>query len=232
MAEIIFNGPAGRLEGRYHHSKFENAPLALVLHPSAEQGGTMNNRLSILLFKAFMARGFSVLRFNFRGVGRSQGMFDNGEGELSDATSALDWLQDANKAAPYVMVGGFAFGSWIGMQLMMRRPEIKGFVSLTPPANLYDFNFLAPCPSSGIVIQGGADNVVPQESVNKLIEKLSAQKGVHVDYKVVDGANHFYHNRLEEVYKSIHEHLNDRKLGKYVSVDNIAFDAGASREAA
>jgi alpha/beta superfamily hydrolase len=105
-------------------------------------------------------RGFSTLRFNFRGVGRSQGSFDRGEGELSDAASALDWLQTYNPNAQFCWIAGFSFGAWIGMQLLMRRPEIESFIAVSPPANIYDFTFLAPCPSSGLVLQGDQDTVV------------------------------------------------------------------------
>ena len=128
------------------------------------------------MFKVFEDRGFSVLRFNFRGVGKSQGMFDRGEGELSDAAAALDWLQDINPNAPYTWVGGFSFGAWIGMQLLMRRPEIRGFVSVAPPANAYDFTFLAPCPTSGLILQGDKDEVVPEASVVDLVGKLQVQR--------------------------------------------------------
>ena len=80
MPEVIIPGSAGRLEGRYHHSKDPNAPLALILHPDPARGGTMNNRITFELFQAFAARGFSTLRFNFRGVGKSQGTYDRGDG--------------------------------------------------------------------------------------------------------------------------------------------------------
>ena len=93
MPEVIFNGPEGRLEGRYQHNTSPNAPIALILHPHPQQGGTMSNKVVYSLYQVFARRGFSVLRFNFRGVGRSQGSYDRGEGELSDAASALDWLQ-------------------------------------------------------------------------------------------------------------------------------------------
>ena len=73
MPEIIFNGPEGRLEGRYHHSKQENPSIALMLHPHPQYGGSMNNRVIYQMYHCFVRRGFSVLRFNFRGVGRSQG---------------------------------------------------------------------------------------------------------------------------------------------------------------
>ena len=82
MPEVLINGPEGRLEGRYHHSKVANAPIALLLHPHPQHGGTMNNKVVYTLFQVFVNQGFSVLRFNFRGVGRSQGSFDRGEGAV------------------------------------------------------------------------------------------------------------------------------------------------------
>src|SRR4029079_2769463 len=127
MPDVIFTGPDGRLEGRYHQSKTEHAPIAIILHPHPQYGGNMNNKVVFTLFHVFVNRGFSVLRFNTRGVGRSQGAFDNGQGELSDAAAALDWLQSMNPDAKQCWIAGFSFGAWIGMQLLMRRPEIDGF---------------------------------------------------------------------------------------------------------
>src|SRR5918911_2692177 len=120
MPDVIINGPEGRIEARYHPSKQPNAPIALLLHPHPQHGGTMNNRVVYALFHAFVRQGFSALRFNFRGVGRSQGSFDRGERELSDAASALAWLQGYNQNASSCWIGGFFFGAWIGMQLLMR----------------------------------------------------------------------------------------------------------------
>ncbi|WP_339857034.1 alpha/beta hydrolase [uncultured Nisaea sp.] len=208
MPEVIMNGPEGRLEGRYVHSKKENAPIALLLHPHPQHGGTMNNKVVYSMFQNFVNRGFSTLRFNFRGVGRSQGVFDRGEGELSDAASALDWLQTYNPNAPYCWVGGFSFGAWIGMQLLMRRPEITGFISIAPPANMFDFTFLAPCPASGIMVHGDSDDVVPPDSVKKLVDKLSAQKGIVIDHVVVKNANHYFTKHLEDVNKAVTGYLN------------------------
>lgn len=219
MPEIIFNGPVGRLEARYTHSKVPNAPLALVLHPHPEHGGTMNNKITYMMHQAFVQRGFSTMRFNFRGVGKSQGVFDKGEGELSDAATALDWMQEINKNAPYVWVGGFAFGAWIGMQLLMRRPEIQGFISVAPPANVYDFSFLAPCPSSGMIIHGEKDNVVPAGSVDKMVERLQAQKGITVDYRTVEDANHFFHEKTDHLILNMHDYMNQAGGGRRVEID-------------
>jgi alpha/beta superfamily hydrolase len=102
MPEVMFTGPEGRLEGRYHHGKSPTAPIALLLHPHPYYGATMNNRVVYAMFRAFVRRGFSALRFNFRGVGRSQGQFDNGQGELSDAAAALDWMRRSTRMRPPV----------------------------------------------------------------------------------------------------------------------------------
>lgn len=225
MPEIILNGPAGRLEARYTHSKIPNAPLAIVLHPHPEHGGTMNNKVTYYLFQTFVQRGFSTLRFNFRGVGRSQGVHDKGEGELSDAAAALDWMQELNPNAPYVWVGGFSFGAWIGMQLLMRRPEVRGFISVAPPANMYDFSFLAPCPTSGLLINGDRDEIVPSSHVEKLAQKLRMQKGISIDHRVVKGANHFFRDNVDDLIINIHDHMNKADGGRSVDVEKALITA-------
>lgn len=215
MPEVIFTGPEGRIEGRYQHSKKKNPPIALFLHPHPLYGGTMNNKVVYTLFHAYARRGFSCLRFNFRGVGRSQGTFSRGEGELSDAAAALDWLQTYNADAGQCWVGGFSFGAWIGMQLLMRRPEITGFISVAPPANMYDFSFLAPCPSSGLILHGEKDEIVPAEAVEKLIEKLRTQRGITIDHRTLSGADHFFQGHMDSV---------DKELDDYLDVALVAAD--------
>ena len=207
MPEVFVNGPEGRIEGRYKHGNRPDAPVALVLHPHPQYGGTMNNKVAYSLYQSFSQFGFSVLRINFRGVGRSQGEFDNGPGELSDAASALDWLQGFNPNASSCWIGGFSFGAWIAMQVLMRRPEIAGFIAVSPPANMYEFTFLAPCPSSGLILHGGADELVPEPVVATLAEKLSLQKNITIDYDIVDGADHFFQNHLETFTERVDRYL-------------------------
>ncbi len=211
MPEVIINGPAGRLEARYHHNQKSDAPIALILHPHPQFSGTMNNPIVYQLYYTFVKRGFSVLRFNFRGVGRSQGLYDNGPGELADAASALDWVQGYNQDARFCWVSGVSFGSWIGMQLLMRRPEIQGFVSVAAPANLYDFSFLAPCPSAGLMVTGANDKVSPPQSVRDLVDKkVKTQKGVVIETQTVPDANHFFEGRMDELMATVNAYLDVR----------------------
>jgi alpha/beta superfamily hydrolase len=216
MPEVVLTGAAGRIEGRYSPRKDETAPIALILHPHPRAGGNMDYPVVVQLFHLFMKRGFSVLRFNFRGVGRSQGEFDAGIGELADAATALDWLQTNNPTASQCWVAGYSFGAWIGMQLLMRRPETDGFISVSPPTNAYDFSFLAPCPASGLILHGSADTVVPPVEVERVVSKLRTQKGIVIDYDLVEGANHFWNDRLADVESRVGAYLDKRLAAETV----------------
>jgi alpha/beta superfamily hydrolase len=178
MPEVNISGPSGRIEARYHHQPSTSAPVALILHPHPQFGGTMN-----------------------------------GPGELADAATALDWLQGYNPDAPACWICGVSFGAWIAMQLLMRRPEIEGFISVAPPANLYDFTFLAPCPSSGLMVNGAKDRVVPTESVRGLVDRLKTQKGIVIDHSTVPDANHFFEERMDGLMDVVQGYL-DKRLGK------------------
>ncbi|MGF1544589.1 MAG: alpha/beta hydrolase [Parvularculaceae bacterium] len=210
MAEVIFAGPEGRIEGEYQKGRGDTPPIALILHPHPLFGGTMNNRMCYEMYQMFARRGFSVLRFNFRGVGRSQGEYDQGRGELADAATALDYVQQLNPNAPFAWVGGFSFGAWIGMQLLMRRPEIVGFVSASAAANLYDFTFLAPCPSSGVVIHGEDDKICPPEETRLMVERTRTQKGRRIDFKTLPGADHFMEAQVEAFLAIADGYLDER----------------------
>jgi alpha/beta superfamily hydrolase len=210
MPEVVFAGPEGRLEGRFQPPKKRNAPIALILHPHPQFGGTMNNPICYDLYYKFVERGFAVLRFNFRGVGRSQGEFDHGHGELSDAAAALDWVQTIHPEARACWIAGFSFGAYVGMQLLMRRPEVEGFISIAPQANLYDFSFLAPCPSSGLIVHGTNDKVTNHETVIDAFKKVKTQKGIIIEHQLIEGANHFFDGKVPELMGAVDTYLNER----------------------
>ena len=207
MPEVMINGPEGRLQARYQQAEDPRAPIALMLHPHPQHGGTMNNKIVHALYHAFHRQSFSVIRFNFRGVGRSQGHYDHGQGELSDAASVLDWLQIQNPGADRCWIAGFSFGAWIAMQLLMRRPEIEGFVAVSPPANKFDFTFLAPCPSSGLIVHGGADDLVPEPEVAELAGKLQSQRQIEIDYEIIESAGHFYERELDTLSEMVERYV-------------------------
>ena len=209
-SEIFIPGPAGRLEAKYYKNPKFGSPVAIVLHPHPQYGGTMNNRIVQIMYNIFLENGFSVIKVNFRGVGKSDGVFDNGQGELSDAAATLDWIERQNLDYSQCWVSGFSFGSLICMQLIMRRPEVNKFVAIAPQPNVYDFTFLAPCPASGQIIYGEKDELVSKESIIDLNNRLKSQKGIDVLFSEIKGANHFFKDREEDLKKTIDKYIKDK----------------------
>ena len=208
--EIFIPGPSGRIQAKYFKSKHRTAPVALVLQPHPQYGGTMNNRIVYETYNAFYKNKFSVIRINFRGVEKSDGIFDNGQGELSDAAAALDWLEKENPGFEQCWVSGFSFGALICMQLIMRRPEVNKFIAISPQPNLYDFSFLSPCPISGLVVYGKNDELVSIDSILNLKKRLSTQKNIDVKFDQIVNANHFYKDKENELSSSIDNYIKDK----------------------
>ena len=207
--EIFIPGPCGRIQAKYIKNKKVGSPVALVLQPHPQYGGTMNNRIVYETYNCLYKNGFSVIRINFRGVEKSDGEFDNGQGELSDAAAALDWIERENPDFSQCWVSGFSFGSLICMQLIMRRPEVNRFISISPQPNVYDFSFLAPCPASGLMVYGKNDELVSEESILMLKKRLDMQKNIDVKFDSIEGANHFYKNKEKDLVNSLQNYLKE-----------------------
>ena len=208
--EIFIPGPSGRIQAKYFKSKNIGSPVALVLQPHPQYGGTMNNRIVYETYNCFYKNKFSVIRINFRGVEKSDGVFDNGQGELSDAAAALDWLEKENPGFSQCWVSGFSFGALICMQLIMRRPEVNKFIAISPQPNLYDFSFLSPCPISGLVVYGKNDELVQTDSLLNLKKRLSLQKNIYVNFESINNANHFYKGKEKELSSTIETYIKDQ----------------------
>jgi len=208
--EIFIPGPSGRIQAKYVKNKQAGAPIALILQPHPQYGGTMNNRIVYETYNCFYKNRFSVIRINFRGVEKSDGIFDNGQGELSDAAAALDWIEKENPDYSQCWVAGFSFGSLICMQLIMRRPEVNRFISISPQPNVYDFTFLAPCPISGLVIYGKNDELVPEDSILTLKKRFSTQKNIDVKFDLIQNANHFYKGKEKELTALINRYIKNK----------------------
>jgi len=211
MPDVIFQGPEGRLEGKYFQAADPRAPIVLVNHPHPMHGGTMNNKVTYRMFETFVKCGFSALRFNYRGVGNSEGSYDNGVGELGDAAAALDWLHAQHPHTPEIWVSGFSFGAWITMQMIMRRPDVKRFIAVSPPAGNYDFSFFSPCPTSGLVMVGTHDEITPAEDLEKLLKHTARQKGVKLHNAVIDYADHFYTQQQDELASVLHQYITSQR---------------------
>jgi len=208
--EVFISASSGRIEGRYFKNQKKGSPIAVILHPHPQYGGTMNNRITQETYNIFIKNGFSVLKFNFRGVGKSDGIFDNGQGELSDAAAALDWIERENQDYSQCWVSGFSFGSLICMQLIMRRPEVTRFIAIAPQPNVYDFTFLAPCPTSGKIIFGEKDELVSKSSIQNLNNRLKNQKGIEISLSEIKNSNHFFQGKEEDLKAAIDKYIQEK----------------------
>ncbi|MDC6481977.1 alpha/beta hydrolase [Pelagibacteraceae bacterium] len=208
--EIFIPGPAGRLEAKYYKNPKFGAPVAIVLQPHPQYGGSMNNKIVQKTYNIFLENGFSVIRINFRGVGKSDGVFDNGQGELSDAAAALDWIERENLDYSQCWVSGFSFGSLICMQLIMRRPEVNNFIAISPQPNVYDFSFLAPCPTSGQILYSDGDELVTKDSIDELDKRIKSQKGIEVIFTKIKNANHFFKDKEDVLALEIEKYIKEK----------------------
>ncbi|MBV0899779.1 MAG: alpha/beta hydrolase [Wolbachia endosymbiont of Fragariocoptes setiger] len=211
MVEVFLNNTIEKIEGEYHQSKNLDSPIALVLHHHPQYGGNMESKMVHTVFSSFVNNHFSVLKINFRGVGKSTGTFDKGMGELVDAAIAIDWLQEHNSNNVPIWVAGFSLGAWVAMQLTMRRPEIVGFIAISPPLTNYDFSFLSPCPVPGLVIQGSHDISSDQGDTLPLVKRLASTAKVdHMQHHIINHGNHFLRNKEEEVGEIISNYIQSR----------------------
>lgn len=206
----MIQGPAGQLEARHHAATDPLAPVALVLHPNPQFDGTMNTLVVYSLFTLFQDAGCSVLRFNFRGVGRSEGEFAGGDGELADAMAAWEWLRKEHPQARQCWVAGFSFGAWIGLRLLAARDDVQGFVAVAPPVNRLDCGFLKAWKTSGLIAHGMADALVPEADVRGFVAERNAAGGAKVDYLPIAGGSHFFESTGEQLGQGIEAWLRSR----------------------
>ena len=157
MVDIIISGESGKLHAVYHKSADAAAPLAVVLSGNPRQKYHMNDRVSYAMFRAFMDAGFSVVRFDYRGVNGSEGSVGTTADNMLDVATVIDWIQNQNEDSEKIWLAGNQLGAWYVLQAMMRRPEVSGFALVSPDSSLSDFAFLSPRPNRGLLLQGALE---------------------------------------------------------------------------
>lgn len=194
-------GPAGRLEALLNTGSPGAAHAVLLCHPHPLGGGTMHNKVVYHAMKAFQSFGLPVLRFNFRGTGLSEGAHDHGRGEQDDVRAALDWV-DHHLRLP-ILFAGFSFGSYVGLRVACSDARVKGAVALGLPLHAegrdYSYEFLAHCTMPKLFISGTRDQYGPREKVQAAV--AAAHSPVEMIW--IEGADHFFAGKLEEVQSAI-----------------------------
>lgn len=171
---------------------------ALVCHPHPQFGGTMHTKAVFRVAQALGELGMPVLRFNFRGVGRSTGTYDEGRGEADDARTALNWLVSRYPGLP-LCLAGFSFGSWVGLPVGCADPRVAQVIGVGVPVRLLETGTLADCAKPKLIVQGERDEYGPQDALLPWFERLREPKRL----TVVPGADHFFTEQQRELYDAI-----------------------------
>ncbi|MBI5837630.1 MAG: alpha/beta hydrolase [Candidatus Eisenbacteria bacterium] len=201
LAEVELSGPAGRLEGVLHHDP-DAVPgrLAVVCHPHPLYGGTMHNKVAFRAAEALTGLGMATLRFNFRGVNRSEGVHDGGRGECDDLRAALEFLHRLFGPRP-VLVAGFSFGAAMALLVAPGEADVDSMVAVAPPVRDYDYPELRDCPKPKAVVQGTADVVCPPELLAGEFPGWAEPRRLFT----VEGATHFFDRKLGELKSAVAE---------------------------
>jgi uncharacterized protein len=206
---FFLEGPAGRLEAiLWTPSALLRSPLAAVVcHPHPLFGGTMHNKVVYNTAKALDALGIPVLRFNFRGAGLSAGEHDRGHGERDDARAALNFLATEFPGIP-VLLAGFSFGAWVGLRVGCEHPRVSHLIGLGIPVNSTDFSFLRQCVKPKLFVHGGNDEFGAVEKVKALVASIPGENHL----VVVEGVDHFFAGKLNELDAAVTNWLTDSVL--------------------
>jgi len=173
---------------------------ALVLHPHPLGGGTMHNKVVFRAAAALNDAGLTTLRTNFRGVGQSTGVHDEGRGELDDARASLDYLSQ-QYPEQRITLCGFSFGARVGLEVGIHDPRVSFLIGIGTPLRMYDFSFLARCRKPLLLVHGEKDEYGDVEQLRKVVADL--EKDTPVKLVVIPGAGHFLDDGLDELKRAI-----------------------------
>jgi len=186
--KILFRSEDYNLEGLLYLR--EGKKGAVITHPHPLYGGTMHNQVVEVLVAVYQAKGFSTIRFNFRGAGASEGVHGQGVGEQEDVRAALRYLYDLGKNE--LALSGYSFGAWVNAKIEATASLVSSASMVSPPVNFLDFSFLSLNPRIRTVVTGGSDDIAPADKIKKLIPVWNPE----ADFHIVEGADHFYSGKI------------------------------------
>jgi uncharacterized protein len=186
--QVFFGSGGIRLEGLYSGS--QGALGVVISHPHPMMGGDMRDTVVETLADAFSAGGISTLRFNFRGVGMSEGSFDGGQGEQEDVLAAISYLE--GQGAQEIIPAGYSFGTWVTAGVIVRRNLLPA-IFVSPPINLFPFDFRLLRGKIGLILCGDRDPFCPLDKARDGAAQISS----HLE--IISGADHFFQERTEEL---------------------------------
>lgn len=203
LLTLDLEGPAGRIEALLNEREAGGHALAaLVCHPHPLYGGTMHNKVVHRVASTLHEMGAAVLRFNFRGAGKSEGRHDQGRGELYDARAAFKFLRERHPEAR-MWVAGFSFGAWIAARLTHGEDSVERLVLIAPAVKRVDYSVMETIRIPKLIVQGRADTVCPPEDLETAFPRWAEPKQI----AWVDGASHFFDRKLRPLHEALVEGL-------------------------
>jgi alpha/beta superfamily hydrolase len=179
----------------------EGPEAVVVTHPHPIYGGDMYNNVVESIVRTYRQMGYSTLRFNFRGVGGSEGQYGQGIGEQEDVNAALKFFSEAGKKR--IDLAGYSFGAWVNAMGQGHLYQVDRMVMVSPPVNFIDFSFLDSCPEIKLVIAGSEDDIASPSLIKKMLPGWNPD----AVFKVIQGADHFYWGKLSELETEIRDFL-------------------------
>jgi alpha/beta superfamily hydrolase len=199
-------GPAGLLEGLINaRTGTEPRAIAVLGHPLPTAGGTMHTKTVFHAAKALARIDVPVLRFNFRGVGRSAGSFSDGPGEREDCRAALAFMMARYPDVRRVWCGGMSFGSWVALTVGAEDPHVTALIGIACPVTKYDYSAVVTAGKPTFLIHGERDELIPSQEIRKFYALLPEPK----ELVVIDGADHLFDGKASEVGDAIEDLLQD-----------------------
>ena len=201
---LFIDGPAGQLEAMLELPN-EQDPVgnAVICHPHPQHGGTMHNKVAHTLARAFVRLGFAALRFNFRGTERSEGEYDDGNGELDDALAAIAWMRERDPETP-MWLAGFSFGAAIAVKAAVAT-QVDGLVSVAPAISRFASGLDAQPQCPWLIAQGDEDELVDVEETVEWVDGLDPGP----ELLIIPGGEHFFHGRLMELREAVSEFVEE-----------------------
>jgi uncharacterized protein len=211
--EVTIHGSGGRLEGLLWvpHQAHEVRLATVVCHPHPLYQGTMHNKVVYRTAKALDSLGIAVLRFNFRGVGASEGTYDRGRGEEEDVRSALDYLEREFPGVP-LLVAGFSFGAWVGLRAGCVDSRVIELIGLGLPIDdrKLGFKYLSTCTKPKLLIQGENDQYAAKSHFEDFVGTFAPQAATSTRVVFIPAADHFFKDHLDEMAEAIQRWMADR----------------------
>lgn len=205
VRQLRFPSPAGLLEAvLFCRAEEKPSAEAVFCHPHPQFGGTLHNKVTYRASEAIFEHGLPTLRFNFRGVGGSQGAWSGGPGEEEDAAAAVSFVRTLYPALP-VLLGGFSFGAGVALAVGARDERASALVAIAPGAGRRDFSFLASCRKPKGVVQGTADELCHLADLEATYQDWAEPKFL----RLVEGAGHFFEGRLNDLKQAVHGLLDE-----------------------